>query len=144
MQYSSRKSSITKYFVPIKECRHQWSVSSRNSVKSEAILLLADSNMKFAVTRTHTTVLRPFFPGPAAWAGAIRKTSSGLYGATEDNRGRYPGHPAGFYSISTNQWPTSIIPPFLCRIPFLPQPSHFILAWDRHQLACTPSGVNLL
>jgi len=24
--------------------------------------------------------------------------------------------------------------PFLCRMPFLPQPSHFILAWDRQQI----------
>jgi len=24
--------------------------------------------------------------------------------------------------------------PFLCRMPFLPQPSHFILACDRHQI----------
>jgi len=23
-------------------------------------------------------------------------------------------------------------PPFLCRMPFLAQPSQFILAWDRH------------
>jgi len=25
-------------------------------------------------------------------------------------------------------------PPFLCRMPFLTQPSQFILAWDRHQI----------
>ena len=30
--------------------------------------------------------------------------------------------------------PTSAIPPFLCRMPFLTQPSQFILAWDRHQI----------
>jgi len=38
------------------------------------------------------------------------------------------------HSIQTNQRPTSIIPLFVRRIPFLPQPSHFILAWDRHQI----------
>jgi len=36
--------------------------------------------------------------------------------------------------------PTSVIPPFLCRMPFLLQTSQFILALDRHQimLACIP------
>jgi len=43
-------------------------------------------------------------------------------------------HPAGCQSIRTNQRPTSNIPPFLRRMPFLPQPSHFILARDRHQI----------
>jgi len=32
------------------------------------------------------------------------------------------------------QRPTSLIPPFLRRMPFLPQPSKFILAWDRYQI----------
>jgi len=41
-----------------------------------------------------------------------------------------PDYPDGHHSMRTNQWPTSIIPPFLCQIPFLPQPSQFILAWD--------------
>jgi len=38
---------------------------------------------------------------------------------------------------------TSIITPFLRRMPYLPQPSQFILAWDRHRmmLACIPSGL---
>ena len=27
-------------------------------------------------------------------------------------------------------------PPFLCWIPFLAQPSQFILAWDKHQICC--------
>ena len=32
------------------------------------------------------------------------------------------------------------IPPFLCQMPFLPQPSQFILAWDKHRniLDCIP------
>jgi len=47
------------------------------------------------------------------------------------------------HSIRSNQWHTSVIPPFLCRMPFLPQPSHFILAYDRHQICwlTLPSGV---
>jgi len=34
--------------------------------------------------------------------------------------------------------PPSPSSPILCQVPFLPQPSQFILAWDRHQimLAC--------
>jgi len=49
-------------------------------------------------------------------------------------RGRHADHMAGHHSIRTNQQPTSIIPPFLRQMPFLPQPSHFILAWDRHEI----------
>ena len=59
--------------------------------------------------------------------------SSGLYGAREYNRCRHTDHLAGRHSIRTNQRPT-IIPPFLCQTPFLVQPSHFILAWERHQI----------
>jgi len=50
-------------------------------------------------------------------------------GAREDNRGRYSDSPTGHHSLRTNQRATSIIPPFLRRMPFLPQPSQFILAW---------------
>jgi len=64
-------------------------------------------------------------------------------GAREDNRGRHTDHPAGCHSIRTNQQPTSnLLHFFLRRMPFLPQPSQFILAWDRHQmLACIRSGL---
>ena len=72
-----------------------------------------------------------------------KKSSSGLYGAREDNRGRHTDHPAGCHSIWTNQGPTSIISPFLQQMPFLPQPSHFILAWGTGTklLTCIPSGI---
>jgi len=42
--------------------------------------------------------------------------------------------------LSFPQPPSS--PILLCRMPFLQQPSQFILAWDRHRimLACIPSG----
>jgi len=43
-------------------------------------------------------------------------------------------HPAGRHSIWTNQRPISFIPRFLRRMLFLLQPSHFILAWNRHQI----------
>ena len=49
------------------------------------------------------------------------------------NRGKHTNHPDGRHSIQTNQRPT-IIRPFLCQMPFLPQPSQFILAWNRHQI----------
>jgi len=38
------------------------------------------------------------------------------------------------HSIWTNQRSTSLIPLFLCQMPFLLQPSQFILAWDKHQI----------
>jgi len=53
---------------------------------------------------------------------------------TLDNIGSHTNHPNGRHSIRTNQQPTSIIVPFLCQIPFMSQPSHFILAWNRHQI----------
>ena len=74
------------------------------------------------------------FPGLSGWAGARRKSSSGLYGTRGDIRGKHTNNPALRHFIQTNQWPTSLIPPFLCRKPFVPQPSQFILAWDRHQI----------
>jgi len=65
-----------------------------------------------------------------------QKRSSGLRGARGDIRGRCIPTicPAGRHSIWSSQRPTSLIPPFLCRMPFLPQPSQFILAWNRHQI----------
>jgi len=70
-------------------------------------------------------------------------SSSGCYDAGEDNRGRSTDNLAGCHPIGTVGAPTSIIPPILCRMPFLPQLSQFILAWDGHQimLACIPAGL---
>jgi len=55
-------------------------------------------------------------------------------------RGAHTDNPGGRHSIWTNQQSTSINPPFLHRMPFLPQPSQFILAWERHRnmLNCIP------
>jgi len=63
------------------------------------------------------------FPGLLGWPGVRKNTSSGLYGARGDIRGRHSHNPDGCHSIQTNQWPTSLIPPFLHQMPFLPQPS---------------------
>jgi len=56
-----------------------------------------------------------------------KKSCSGLYGSREDKGGRHTDHPDGCHSIRTNQRLTSIIPPFIHRMPFLPQPS--TLSW---------------
>jgi len=88
-------------------------------------------------TGTHTHARNHFtalFPGLPGWPSARRKPSSGLYGAREDNRGRHSDNTAWRHSIQTNHRPTSIIPPFLRQMSFLPQPSQFILAWDRQQI----------
>ena len=86
-------------------------------------------------THTHThncfTAIFLVLPGRT---NQKKWTSSGLYGAREDNRSRHIDHQDGCHSIRTSQWPISIIPPFLYRLPFLQQPSHFILHWDRHQM----------
>ena len=49
----------------------------------------------------------------------------------------------GVTPFQTSQRPNSIIPPFLRRMPFLLQPSQFILAWDRYRnmLDCIPRGL---
>jgi len=55
------------------------------------------------------------FYGPFAWTTWVsrcqRKTSCGLYGAREDDRGRHTDHLDGRHSIWTNQRPTSITLP---------------------------------
>jgi len=69
--------------------------------------------------------------------------SSGFCGAGKDNRGRRTDNPSERHPIWTIGAPTSIILLFWRRMPFLLQPSQFILAWDMHQimLACIPSGL---
>jgi len=66
----------------------------------------------------------------------------GFYGAGKDNRGRRTDNPSGRHPIGA---PTSIIPHFLRQMPFLLQPSQFIMALDRHRfrimLACIPGGL---
>ena len=90
--------------------------------------------MHLAHAHTH---IQPFY---SPFSGITRvswcqkeKSSFGLCAAREDNRGRHTDNPDGRHSIRTNQQPTSTIPPFLRRMPFLPQRSRFILTSDRHQ-----------
>jgi len=72
-------------------------------------------------TTTTRTVYGPFHGPPKCQ----KKTSSGLYGAREDNKRQTHRESDGHHSIQINQQSTSsIIPPFLRRTPFLPQPSH--------------------
>jgi len=97
-----------------------------------------------SITHTHSHHrFSALFPGPRGWAAARRKLLLDFYGAREDNRGRHIDHPAGRYSVRINQRPPPSSPPFLRHMPFLSQPSHFILAWDRHQICwlCIPCSV---
>jgi len=68
------------------------------------------------------------FSGTTRGASVKRNLFLDFYGARKDNRGRHTNHPAWHHSIQTNQRPTSVISPLLRWMPFLPQPSHFILA----------------
>ena len=81
---------------------------------------------------THT-ILQPFF-----WNHLGEPVPEEIFFWTlwckEDNRGRHSDYRAGHHSIRTNRRPTNIIPPFLRRMPFLSQPSQFILVWDGHQI----------
>ena len=69
----------------------------------------------------HTQPFYGPFSGTTPVSRCQKKSSSALHGA-------------GHHSNRTNQWPTSHIPPFLRQMPFLWQPSQYILAWDRHQI----------
>jgi len=71
------------------------------------------------LTHTHTQPFYSPFSGTTR-VSQCQKKSSGLYCARGDIRGRHADHPAGRHSIQTNQQPTSLITPFLRRMPFLP------------------------
>jgi len=100
---------------------------------NKVLLPTCPATSAFRRTHTHTTVLRPFFryyPGEPVpeenfwtlWCkGRLTEadTSTIRLGATPSRLIRDPP-------------PSSIH--FVCRMPFLPQPSHFILASDRHQI----------
>jgi len=80
-------------------------------------------NRCMTAQRTHTHT-RPFygpFSGTTRVSRCQKKSSSGLYSAREDNRGRHTDHPAGRHSIRTNQHSPPSSPPFFTgRMPFLP------------------------
>jgi len=97
-------------------------------------LILKMHLFNICFTDTHTTVLRPFFrdyPGELVPEEMFFWTlwcKGGYQRQTHWQSGWVPLH-------RTNQWPISLFPPFfLCQMPFLPQPSQFILPWDRHQI----------
>jgi len=77
-------------------------------------------------SHTHTTVLWPFFRDYPSEL-VPEESSSGLYVAREDYRGRDTDNPAGCHSIRTNQRPTSIIPHFYARCPSCRNPTN--LSW---------------
>jgi len=113
----------------------------RHASRNQKILLHSCCRNNTAITEhTHTQLFHSPFSGTTRVSRYQKKSSSGLYGARGDNRSRHADNPAGCHSIWTNQRPTSLIPTFLRRMPFLLQPSQFILAWDMH-LACIPSGL---
>jgi len=80
----------------------------------------------------HHNHCRPF-SGTIRWAGARRKPLLDCMVLGRITRGRHTNNPGGCHSIWTNQQSTSINPPSLRQLPFLPQPSQFILAWDKHR-----------
>jgi len=82
-------------------------------------------------SNTHTHPFYGPFSGTIEVSRCQKKASSGLLWCKGRWQIRHTNHLAGRHSIQTNQRPTSIIPHILCRMPFMPQPCHFILAWDR-------------
>ena len=86
-------------------------------------------------THWHTQSFYGPFPGLPGCASARRNLldfmEQGKITEADTPTIQLGSTPSGF---RTNQWPTSIIPLFLCWMPFLPQHPHFILAWDGHQI----------
>ena len=85
----------------------------------------ANLTYKHAHTHTHCrfTALCPGLPG---WASTRR-------GVGKIKRGKC----ATIWldvAPSDHRFPLLHHPPVLCRMPFLPQPSQFVLVWDRHQI----------
>ena len=70
--------------------------------------------------------------------------SSGFYSARKDNRGRCTDNPSGRHPSGLTVPPHLHHLPFLCWMPFVPQPFQFILAWDKHwiMLPCIPGGLS--
>jgi len=70
------------------------------------------------------------FPG-LPWSASARRNLLDFVVQGEISEADTSTIPAGRHSIQTNQQCTSLISPLLRPVPFLPQPSQFILAWDR-------------
>ena len=95
----------------------------------------------------HTQSFNGLCPGLPGWASTRRNIHPLMWGRPrgdtrhlgfmvqgEDNRGRRTNNPAERYPIRIIKAQRPSSPPFLCCMPFLPQPSQFILAWDRHEV----------
>ena len=79
----------------------------RKSVRTESVLtILSPHHKRFTA----------LFPGPPSWAGARRELLDFMLQG-KINRGRHTDHPAGSYSIRTNQCPP-------------PPPPHIIRHWN--------------
>jgi len=88
-----------------------------------------DDTLQYCVLSSHThNHFMAIFLGPPRWVGARR--NSGLLWCKRRYQ-RHTHRPSGY------PWH----PPFLCRMSFLQQPSHFILSWDRHQICWLPFPV---
>jgi len=94
-----------------------------------------DASTKGWCVNTQTQPFHGLFPG-TTWVSWCQKKKTiwtfivqGKITQADTPTIRLVATPSGLISN-----PPANIPPFLRRTPFLPQPSHFILAWDRHQI----------
>jgi len=92
---------------------------------------MEEANSGNRLTHEHThTLIQPFY-GPFSGSTRVnqcqKKSSSGLYGARGDIRGRHTDNPAGRHFIRTNQRPTSLTAHFYARYPSCRNPP--ILSW---------------
>ena len=134
---ANEQSSLAVVIIIVIQCYSGYWGSNAQKTPDEGILFRRILKVLVCLTECtnseqHTTVLGPFLGLQVS--RCQKKSSSGLYGAKGDIRGRHTDNMAGHHYVWTNQRPTCPIPPFLCRMSFLLQPSQFILSWARYQI----------
>jgi len=115
--------------------RRHWIAGNVQDDQTSQVLYITNTLARHAVlTRTHTQLFYDPFSGITRLSQCQKKSSSALYGAREDNRGRHTDNLARRHSILTNQRPISIIPPFLLRMPSCRNPP---------KLSCLGTGIKI-
>jgi len=119
--------SATKSWALLHVTNAMWQTTMFHIVSSCPQTILADGlQWLYLADDTHTAILRPF----------DTLHLLGFNGTGEDNSGNCSDNLAGRHprcAISALAY-IKPPPPFLCRMPFLAQPSQFSPAWDRHRI----------
>ena len=116
-------------------CHCMTAVSGSNAVQCDCEVRM---KTQLTVNMHTTTVLRPFFW--TTWVSRCQKKLLDFLVKGKITRDWHTNHPGLCHSVRMNKQSPSINPPIYMPDALLPQPSQFILAWDRHRnmLDCIP------